>query len=161
MWGLPSTKKTHSLQNSKNLTVLHRTVHLQGVAHFDGIVWFDGRLEGEIYTKGTLVVGDHAIIRARITAGSLICSGKILGTIDATEKVELKKTAILIGDVRSPSFSMEPGAHFHGLCEMGAHEFAGMELVGQDREHVYVLPDHRREGCDLIGPAPGQSGKRE
>ena len=132
--------KNNRLRDDDNLTFLGKGVDFKGVIHFDGTVRIDGRLEGEIHTKGTLIVGENAVIKGIISAGSLICSGKINGNINAAEKVELMKPAVLIGDVRSPSISMEPGAHFHGLCDMGANKWFNEEH--QDLEKVHDLAAH-------------------
>ncbi len=139
MW--KRNEKNNSLRDDENFTFLGKGVDFKGVIHFDGTVRIDGRIEGEIHTKGTLIVGENAVIKAFISAGSLICSGKINGNINAAEKVELMKPAVLIGDVRSPSISMEPGAHFHGLCDMGANRWPNEEH--QDLEKVHDLAAHR------------------
>ena len=133
--------KNNSLRDDDNFTFLGKGVDFKGVVHFDGTVRIDGRLEGEIHTNGTLIVGENAVIKGIISVGSLICSGKINGNINAAEKVELMKPAVLIGDVRSPSISMEPGAHFHGLCDMGANKWFNEEH--QDLENVHDLAAHR------------------
>ncbi len=133
--------KNNSLRDDENFTFLGKGVDFKGVIHFDGTVRIDGRLEGEIHTKGTLIVGENAVIKALISADSLICSGKINGTIHAAEKVELMKPAVLIGDVRSPSISMEPGAHFHGMCDTGVNKWSNEEH--QDLENVHDLAAHR------------------
>lgn len=112
-------KKKNILEEDENFTFLGRGVDFKGVVSFEGTVRIDGRLEGEIRTKGTLVVGEKAIIKGLISAGTLITGGKIHGNVTATEKVQLLKSAILIGDVTAPSFSMEEGAHFQGSCDMG------------------------------------------
>ena len=133
--------KHNSLRDDENFTFLGKGVDFKGVIQFDGTVRIDGCIEGEIHTKGTLIVGENAVIKGIISAGSLICSGKINGTIHAAEKVELMKPAVLIGDVRSPSISMEPGAHFHGMCDMGGNKWFSEEY--QDLEKVHDLAAHR------------------
>ncbi|MFQ5931003.1 MAG: polymer-forming cytoskeletal protein [Nitrospiraceae bacterium] len=133
--------KNNRLRDDDNFTFLGKGVDFKGVVHFDGTVRIDGRLEGEIHTNGTLIVGENAVIKALISAGSLICSGKINGNVNAAEKVELMKPAVLIGDVRSPSISMEPGAHFHGMCDMGANKWFSEEY--QDFDKVHDLAAHR------------------
>ena len=134
-------RKHTSFRDGENFTFLGKGVDFKGVIHFDGTVRIDGRLEGEIHTKGTLIVGENAVIKALISAGSLICSGKINGNINAAEKVELMKPAVLIGNVRSPSISMEPGAHFHGMCDMGGNKWFSEEC--QDLDKVHDLAAHR------------------
>ncbi|MBM4125579.1 MAG: polymer-forming cytoskeletal protein [Nitrospira sp.] len=140
MWGL-NGKKKNGLADEENFTFLGKGVDFKGVVNFDGTVRIDGRLEGEIHTKGTLIVGEHAVIKGLVTTGVLITSGKIQGNITALEKVQILKPGILIGDVHSPSFSMEEGGHFHGMCDMGANKWADQER--QERENVHDLAAHR------------------
>ena len=67
-------KKKNGPEGDENFTFLGRGVDFKGVINFDGTVRIDGRLEGEVHTKGTLVIGEHAIIKGMITAGTLICA---------------------------------------------------------------------------------------
>lgn len=141
MWGRNGRKKP-GLGDDENFTFLGKGVDFKGVVNFDGTVRIDGRLEGEIHTKGTLMVGEHAVIKGIITAGTLVSGGRIRGNITATDKVHLIKPGILIGDVRSPSFSMEEGAHFHGMCDMGEPTWAEQDHDGS-HENVHDLAAHR------------------
>jgi len=134
-------KKKHALGDEENFTFLGKGVDFKGIVNFEGTVRIDGRLEGEIHTKGTLVVGEHAVIKGIISAGTLVSGGKIKGTVTAIEKVQLLKPAILIGDVRTPAISIEDGAHFHGMCDMGASK--ALEEEQQDLEKVRDLAAHR------------------
>lgn len=104
---------------SEHVTLLGKDVRFKGVLRFEGTAEIDSHLEGEIHTKGVLIIGEHAVIKGTINAGTLVSRGKIKGTIIATEKVELLKSAILIGDVHAPSFAMEADAHIHGQVDMG------------------------------------------
>ena len=134
MWNV-NGKTANPMETDENFTFLGKGVRFNGVVHFDGTVRIDGRLEGEIHTKGTLVVGEHALIKGIIAAGTITSGGRINGTVTATERVHLLKSAVMIGDVRSPAFSMEDGAHFHGLCDMG------MKPLPEGDEHPDDEPD--------------------
>jgi cytoskeletal protein CcmA (bactofilin family) len=143
MWELNGKKKSLN-EGDENFTFLGRGVDFKGIINFDGTVRIDGRLEGEIHTKGTLVVGEHAVIKGSISAGTLICGGKIKATITATEKVQLLKPAILIGDVRTPSIVVEEGAHFHGMSDMGINKWVEqVEQAQESHENVHDLAAHR------------------
>jgi len=48
---------------------------------------------------------------------------------------------VLIGDIRTPSFTMEEGAHFHGLCDMGTDAWGSEERPDLDK--VHDLAAHR------------------
>ncbi len=120
MWS-SAEKKTvgASIVEDENFTFLGKGANFKGIVHFEGTVRVDGRLEGEIHTTGTLVVGDSAVIKGIVTAGTIMTSGKIKGTVTVTEKIQLLKNGMLVGDIRTPSISIEEGAHFHGTNDMG------------------------------------------
>ena len=75
MFELNGKKKVVN-EGDENFTFLGRGVDFKGIINFDGTVRIDGRLEGEVHTKGTLVIGEHAIIKGLISAGTLICGGR-------------------------------------------------------------------------------------
>lgn len=93
-------------------------VTFKGVINYQGTVRIDGRLEGEISTQGTLIVGQNAVIDAKVEAGTIVCQGKIVGDIVAREKIQLSSPAVLDGSVKTPSLSMEEGVLLNGTCEM-------------------------------------------
>jgi cytoskeletal protein CcmA (bactofilin family) len=103
----------------QNFTLLAKDVDFKGVVNFNGTVRVDGCVEGEIHTTGTLIVGEHAVIKGVISAGVLMNSGKINGTITAVEKIQILKPGVLVGDIQTPSIAIEEGSHFHGMCDMG------------------------------------------
>ncbi len=94
-------------------------VEFKGVINYQGTVRIDGQLEGEIHTDGILIVGQSAVIDAKVEAGTIICQGRIIGDIVAREKIQLMAPAVLNGSVKTPSLSMEEGVLFNGICEMG------------------------------------------
>jgi len=95
-------------------------VQFKGVINYQGTVRIDGQLEGEIHTDGVLIVGQGAVIEAKVEAGTIICRGRIVGDIIAREKLQLMHPAVLNGSVKTPSLSMEENVLFNGTCEMGS-----------------------------------------
>ena len=102
-----------------NITLLAKGVELQGEIRVDGTVRIDGRLEGDIHTKGQVIVGEDGVVKGTIAAGVLISSGRIKAAVTASERVQLLKTGILMGEVHTPVFAMEEGAKFQGTSDMG------------------------------------------
>ena len=119
MWGEKGKQKKDASFGNENYTYLGTEVDIKGSAKFEGTVRVDGRFEGEIWTDDTLIVGEHAFIKGTIKGGSVINGGRIEANITATDKVQLLKSSVLIGDVQSPLFSMEEGVYFQGHCNMG------------------------------------------
>jgi cytoskeletal protein CcmA (bactofilin family) len=64
------------------------------------------------------LVGDEAVITAKVTAGTIVCKGKITGDIHARDKMKLRAPAIINGGVTTPMLSIEEGVLFNGTLEM-------------------------------------------
>lgn len=112
--------KKNGYMDDGNITLLAKGVVLKGEIRVEGTVRIDGRLEGDVQTKGEVIVGEDGVVKGTISAGSLISSGRIKATVTASERVQLLKTAILIGEVHCPVMVMEEGAKFQGVSDMGA-----------------------------------------
>ncbi len=121
MWETKNRADRHA--TGEHFTYFGRDVTFKGVARLEGTVQIDGQFDGEIHSTGTIVVLEHAVIRGAITTGTLISGGKIKGNITATDKVQLLKSGVIIGDVCVPCFSMEEGAYFKGVTDMGPHRW--------------------------------------
>lgn len=80
-------------------------------------------VDGEVH--GTLNLPDHKLtigpsgnVKANIKAHNVIIVGKVEGTIEATERIELRGRCHLTGDVKSPRISIENGAFIKGTIEV-------------------------------------------
>lgn len=107
-----------------------RGVEFKGVISYEGTVRIDGRLDGEIHTSGVLIVGEDAVITAKVSAGTVISRGKITGDIVATGKVNLQAPAVLNGSVNAPLLSIDEGVLFNGTLEMSKAEQAAETVQG-------------------------------
>lgn len=111
--------KSSGFAGDDNITLLAKGVLLKGEIHVDGTVRIDGRLDGVIQTKGQVIIGEDGLVQGMITAGTVISSGRIKAKVTAMERVQLLKTATLIGEVHTPLFIMEEGAKMQGITDMG------------------------------------------
>ena len=122
-------------------------VKFKGIISYSGTVRIDGELEGEIQTDGTLLIGEEAHISANISAGTIICSGKITGDVKAVERIKLYSPAVLTGSVDTPAMSMEEGAQLNGHCAMQTTDgrpnlrALGNEVPGSARHPISRLTD--------------------
>jgi cytoskeletal protein CcmA (bactofilin family) len=98
-------------------------VAFKGVITYTGTVRIDGSLDGEIHTEGVLLVGEEAVITAKIMAGTIVCQGKITGDICAKDKIKLQAPAVISGGVSTPLLCVEEGVLLNGTLEMtqGVH----------------------------------------
>ena len=116
-------------------------VAFKGTIRYQGTVRVDGRLEGEIYTDGNLIIGQKAVITAKIEAGTVTCQGRITGEILAKNRVKLLSPAVFDGTITTPLLSMDEGVVFNGSCNMsqkGERKGLGSKLVVSVEEAVKV-----------------------
>ena len=90
----------------------------EGRYTFSGTVMLNGRFKGEISTTDTLIIGDKGVMNGDIRAGQVLISGEVVGNVSAAERVELKRTARVFGDVEAPVVVVEEGVLFEGHCRM-------------------------------------------
>lgn len=100
-----------------------------GTLTFNGVVRIDGRMDGEVHTDDTLIIGEKGILEADITAGTVICHGKVKGTIKATKRIEIHANSEVVGSISAPSLLVETGALFDGTCDMTGNESKIIKLV--------------------------------
>ena len=127
-----------------NITLLAKGVQLRGEIRVEGTVRIDGRLDGDIYTKGEVIIGEDGLVQGTIAAGTVVCSGRIKATVTAVERVQLLKTAILIGEVHAPVLMMEEGAKIQGVTDMGVTAWSDElpKLPGTVRDFSTHRPKH-------------------
>lgn len=99
--------------------LLGRGTEFEGKLSFEGRVRVDGKLKGEIFGDGVLIVGPSAEIRASIDVAALIVrGGAIWGDVKARRSVELYAPAKVNGDIATAQLYMDKGVTFEGRSTM-------------------------------------------
>jgi cytoskeletal protein CcmA (bactofilin family) len=93
---------------------------LKGKVNSEGIFRLDGKVEGEIYHSGTLIIGETAVIKGKVEATTLILNGSLEGDVTVKERMEIHESGKLFGTVFTPIFVIQDGGIFEGNCKMGA-----------------------------------------
>lgn len=78
----------------------------------------DGAIDGNVVTKGVLVVGAEGIITGNIESKSVMIGGTVFGNIVVEDKVVLTATAKVIGDISTAIIVIDEHAIFQGNCDM-------------------------------------------
>lgn len=116
--GVPTSPNTRPESTEAVVAFVGKGVEFKGTISYSGTVRIDGFLDGEIHTEGTLLVGEEAVITAKVSAGTIVCMGKITGDVSVKEKIKLLAPAVLNGGVKTPMISIEDGVLFNGTLEM-------------------------------------------
>lgn len=103
----------------------------------------NGKFEGNLNTKGNLIIGDAAEVNAEIIGENIVIAGKVRGKIKATRMLALSSTADVFGDIETPKVAIEEGASFNGKCKMPHNKMVLGELsnylsIGEEKIMEWV-----------------------
>ena len=123
-------KETNMKQNESEIKAyMGEDTVFNGSLNFDGTVRIDGKFEGKVTTEDTLIIGETGHLMAEIIAGTVICMGRVEGTIVASKKVEIHSTSKILGNIKSPAIDIELGGILDGNCDMTGKEKKIIPLV--------------------------------
>ena len=92
---------------------------LTGETNFHAMLRVDGHLIGTVSSEnGTLIVGTNGQVDANISVAAAMINGAVNGDITATEKLQLGRTARVLGNIQAPRLIIEEGAILEGGCSM-------------------------------------------
>ena len=90
-----------------------------GDLHTNGDIRIDGNIEGNVNSKGKVVIGNNGYVKGEIICTNAEVSGSLNGKVTASELLSLKASSKFNGEIKSGKLSIEPGAIFTGTCSMG------------------------------------------
>ena len=91
-------------------------------------LYLDGEVEGSIELRGnSLTIGPNGRVRANVQAKDVVIHGKVDGNVRGTDRVELKKSAVLNGDISTQRIVIEDGAFFKGAIDIQKAEKSASE----------------------------------
>jgi cytoskeletal protein CcmA (bactofilin family) len=96
-----------------------KSVVIKGELSGSEDLYVDGTVEGTIQLQGNnLVIGPNGHVHADVNAKGVVIQGKMEGNIRASERAELLKTAVIVGDIATQRIAIEDGAYFKGKVEI-------------------------------------------
>ena len=96
-----------------------KSVLIKGELSGSEDLFVDGEVEGSIdLQEHNLTIGPHGRVRANVKAKDVVVHGKVDGNIHGTERVELKRSAVLVGDISTQRIVIEDGAYFKGAIDI-------------------------------------------
>ncbi len=108
-------KKEQSLNNLSDAeTIIGESVHVKGNFESNGNIMINGILEGEIKTKGSILIGEKSRINANIEAEEMFTKGHITGNLKINGYLSIGESALILGDIECSQISIEKGATING-----------------------------------------------
>ncbi|MGC8802371.1 MAG: bactofilin family protein [Bacteroidales bacterium] len=104
--------------DSSTINLLGAGTTITGDISCNGDIRINGTLNGNLSTKGRLIVGESGKIKGEITCKNAEILGNVEGKISVSDLLSLKSTANILGEVFVGRISVEPGCKFNGTCKM-------------------------------------------
>lgn len=129
-------KVSEELSNSSN--IIGKGTILEGNIETFGNIRIEGKVIGNIKTKSKAAFGHSSQIEGSILAQNAEVAGHISGSVEVSEVLILKPTAVIDGDIITNKLIVESGAAFNGSCKMGV------------KSKEIKIGDHERGGKETL-----------
>ncbi len=103
-----------------SLNLISEGTKIKGTITSQNDLRISGRLDGEAICKGKIIVASTARVDGNITTVEADIAGNITGTLKVSDRLTLRKSAIVGGDIYTKILVVEEGAQMNGNCRMGA-----------------------------------------
>ncbi len=101
------------------VALIGKSVVIKGELSGSEDLYIDGQVEGSIELQGNnLTIGSNGQVKANVNAKGVVVQGKLEGNIKAADRAELRKSAVIIGDIATQRLAIEDGAYFKGRVDI-------------------------------------------
>ncbi|MFY0607926.1 MAG: polymer-forming cytoskeletal protein [Cyclobacteriaceae bacterium] len=108
-----------SEESSSSNNIIGKGTILEGSLETFGNIRVEGKVVGNVKTKSKAAFGQSSEVDGSILAQNAEIAGHVTGTVEVTEVLVLKETAVIDGDIITNKLVIESGAVFNGGCKMG------------------------------------------
>ena len=114
---LPMRSETDSPRGSA--ATIGKSVSIKGQILSREDLVIDGEIEGSVEAPDHRVtVGPNGRVNAGIRAKEIVVVGSIIGNVEAVDKIDIRKEAKLVGDIKTARIMIEDGAYFKGSIDI-------------------------------------------
>ncbi len=143
-------------------SVLGPGVIWKGALHGSGGIRIEGNFEGDIALRGLLVVGETGKVTCdQLSSNTVIVAGMVKGNINA-ERLEIRSTGRVWGDVKVVAFATEEGAFLRGQVTMEERIDLDIDFPADLAEALEATPQiPEPETTEKTAPKAKEAGKTE
>ncbi|UCD75399.1 MAG: polymer-forming cytoskeletal protein [Phycisphaerales bacterium] len=138
-------------------TIIGPDASFKGDLTFNSAAKVLGSFEGSIISKGKIHIADGAKCKATINAKEVAIEGRVEGNVEAGERIEIKPTGAITGDITATRMSMADGASIDGHCRIGLN---GQATAGAKASSATEVKPKAEPGKASGQPEPVATGKK-
>ena len=147
----PSSSSSTSAQR-RRVTHIAAGSRVEGRLSGPTELLIEGEVHGEIRVESAVMIGTEGVVQGPISAQVVRVGGRVIGDVQAVDRVEVAPSGSLDGDISAPRVVIAEGAFFKGRIDMRSD---------RDKEKDNKAPEPRRKGAEAGAPqkASAESGK--
>jgi cytoskeletal protein CcmA (bactofilin family) len=116
---MSSMSRNPDLDGARGTATIGKAVKINGQIISQEDLYIDGDVEGTIeLIQHKLTIGPNGKVHSAIKAREVVVLGSIQGNVDAGERIEIRKDAKLVGDIKTARIVIEDGAYFKGSIDI-------------------------------------------
>jgi cytoskeletal protein CcmA (bactofilin family) len=114
---------SHHSPETRGPAVIGKSVMIKGQIFSREDLTIDGEVDGAVeLQEHRLTVGPHGKLQAGVKAREIVVLGTIHGNVEASDKIDIRKDAKLVGDIKTARIVIEDGAYFKGSIDIARPE---------------------------------------
>jgi cytoskeletal protein CcmA (bactofilin family) len=118
-----SPTPSHSASDSRGPAIIGKSVMIKGQIFSREDLTIDGEIDGSVELhEHRLTVGPNGKLQAGVKAREVVVLGTIHGNVEASDKIDIRKDAKLVGDIKTARIVIEDGAYFKGSIDIARPE---------------------------------------
>jgi cytoskeletal protein CcmA (bactofilin family) len=125
---------SHSASESRGPAIIGKSVMIKGQIFSREDLTIDGEIDGSVELhEHRLTVGPNGKLQAGVKAREVVVLGTIHGNVEASDKIDIRKDAKLVGDIKTARIVIEDGAYFKGSIDIARPEVARTAAPAQSK----------------------------
>lgn len=127
-----------SKNQSPSLNMISEGTSLKGIVNTQNDIRIAGKCDGEVISKGKLIVTSSGVIDGSVKALDSDIAGKVEGELRISNKLILRQSAVIDGDIYTKTLIVEEGAEMNGACHMGSEASSAKKPSGSASPSKYA-----------------------
>ncbi|MFO7667653.1 MAG: polymer-forming cytoskeletal protein [Desulfobacterales bacterium] len=153
------------MKKANAVAFLGENTSFKGELSFHGTLRIDGQFKGQIYSEGTLIIGERGIVEADIDTHFVVISGEVHGNINAVYSTEINSKGKVYGSIVTSSLVIHEGVVFEGNCRMDHTRKLNLKQPSETTEDkkrlIKFFPSLKNKNIDETLNKPDNPEKRE
>jgi cytoskeletal protein CcmA (bactofilin family) len=141
-------------------TIIGADAKFKGDLQFDSAAKVLGQFEGSITSKGKVHIADGSQCKATIAAKEVAVEGRVEGNVEAGDRIEIKPSGIIQGDIVAARMIMSEGASIDGHLRIGSSNGQASQS-GRASSTTETKPSQQQSGSSSSSSSQSSSSSRQ